>query len=174
MTSARQPDAGKAERRQKERRDGESLPAIPASVTDIAGWMSFFRGLTYLRYLVVSVGALAVDMGVFLGLLGMGMMSVAASAVGYTVGIVAHWLLSSRKVFHGRVSDKGTAERTQQKAMFLVSALIGLATTMAIVGVGDGMGFDPRLAKLVAIGFSFQLTYMLRNIIIFRPAKAGK
>jgi putative flippase GtrA len=171
MTSARQPDQHNAERRQQERRGGINSASIPASATDIAGWIAFFRALTYVRYLIVSVGALAVDVGLFLGLLNLGMMSVGASAIGYSAGIVAHWWLSSRLVFQGRVSNKGTSERTQQKAMFLVSALIGLAATMVIVGAGDAMGFDPRLAKLVAIGFSFQLTYMLRNIIIFRPAR---
>jgi putative flippase GtrA len=87
------------------------------------------RGNTFLRYLVVSVGALATDMAVFLLLLSVGVSSVAASAIGYSVGILAHWILSSRKVFQDRVSERGTSERTQQKAMFVMSALLGLATT---------------------------------------------
>lgn len=140
----------------------------------MTSWIEILRKLTYIRYLVASVGALAVDVGVFLTLLGLGLASAGASAIGYSVGIIVHWLLSSRKVFADRVSDKGTAQRTQQKAMFLLSALIGLAMTTAIVGAGDALGFDPRIAKLVAIAVSFQLTYLLRNIVIFRNAKAGK
>lgn len=126
------------------------------------------RGMTFIRYVFVSVGALAVDMGVFLALLKMGTVSTAAAAIGYTVGIGAHWLLSSRKVFHDRISDRGTMARTQQKAMFVISALLGLALTMAIVGIGDALGLDPRLAKIFAIGASFMLTYLLRNVVIFR------
>jgi putative flippase GtrA len=168
MTSARQPD-----RRKEGRRQTDGTFSIPRSIGDIGGWAGFFRQITYLRYLVVSVGALAVDLGLFLGLLQLSMHSMAASAIGYSAGIVVHWLLSSRKVFGDRVSDKGTSERTQQKAMFVMSALLGLGVTTAIVGAGDLLGFDPRIAKLVAIGISFQLTYMLRNVIIFRPAKAG-
>jgi len=168
MTSARQPERRKADRRQS---DGGL--AIPASVSDLSGWLRFFRQLTYMRYLVVSVAALAVDLGLFLAFLPLGMLSMVASAIGYSAGIIVHWFLSSRKVFGDRVSDKGTSERTQQKAMFVMSALLGLAITTAIVGAGDALGFDPRIAKIIAIGVSFQLTYMLRNVIIFRSAKAG-
>lgn len=131
------------------------------------------RANTFLRYLVVSVGALATDMAVFLLLLSAGVSSVAASAIGYSVGILAHWMLSSRKVFQDRVSERGTSERTQQKAMFVMSALLGLGTTIAIVGFGEWLGGDPRLAKLVAIGVSFQLTYLLRNVLIFRSSRTA-
>jgi putative flippase GtrA len=170
MSSGAQPKMGQpqVDRRQGERREGNSLPAVPTSLSDIGGWIAFFRQLTFLRYAVVSVGALAVDMGIFLALLKSGMVSPIAAAIGYSVGIVAHWTLSSRKVFQDRVSERGTRERTQQKAMFVVSALLGLIVTMSIVGVGDALGLDPRIAKVMAIGVSFMLTYLLRNILIFR------
>jgi putative flippase GtrA len=178
MTSARQPDPPTQDRRQGDRRGGgrrqaDAALAIPTSVTDISGWLSFFRQLTFLRYVIVSVGALAVDMGVFLALLQTGMVSAIAAAIGYSVGIAAHWTLSSRKVFADRVSDRGTRERTQQKAMFVVSALLGLVVTMSIVGVGDLLGIDPRIAKVMAIGISFMLTYLLRNVVIFRTGPSG-
>lgn len=128
------------------------------------------RGNVFLRYVAVSIGALATDMVVFLLLLETGVPGMAASAVGYSVGILAHWILSSRKVFHDRVSEKGTAARTQQKAMFLASALIGLVLTIAVVGAGTALGLDARIAKVGAIATSFLLTYLLRNVVIFRQA----
>ncbi len=173
MSSAGQPDIGQPDRRKGGRRVGDALPAIPTSATDIIGWMQFFRQLTFFRYAVVSVGALAVDMAVFLALLQTGMASAIAAALGYSVGIAAHWVLSSRKVFQDRVSDRGTRARTQQKAMFAVSALLGLLLTMAIVGAGDALGLDPRIAKIMAIGISFMLTYLLRNVVIFRGGNSG-
>ena len=133
--------------------------------------LGLLRKLTYFRYLIVSVSALVVDLGIFLLLLQSGVASMAASAIGYSVGILVHWYLSSRKVFHDRVSERGSAERTQQKAMFVISALLGLAVTTAIVGLGEWQGLDARIAKLVAIGISFQLTYLLRNVLIFRSAR---
>lgn len=126
------------------------------------------RGNVFLRYVAVSVCALATDMTVFLLLLGTGMPGTAASAVGYSVGIFAHWILSSRKVFHDRVSEKGTVARTQQKAMFLASALIGLVLTITVVAAGTALGMDPRIAKVAAIATAFVLTYLLRNVVIFR------
>ncbi len=162
MTNARQPD-----RRQASRRAGDAGPAVPDSALDLGGWIGFVRQITFIRYGIVSVIALCVDLGIFMGLLHSGMISALAAAIGYAVGILTHWLLSSRKVFQDRVSQPGTRARTQQKAMFVMSALLGLLLTMLIVGAGELAGVDPRLAKIVAIGLSFVLTYLLRNVVIF-------
>ncbi|MCB2086621.1 MAG: GtrA family protein [Sphingomonadaceae bacterium] len=131
------------------------------------------QDIRFARYLAASVGALAVDVGCFLLLLAGGMLPALASAVGYTAGIAAHWLLSSRTVFADSVAERGM-KRTQQKAMFVVSALLGLGLTTAIVGVADWLAFDPRVAKLVAIAASFTLTWLLRSHIIFRAPAAGQ
>lgn len=119
------------------------------------------------RYLLASIGALAVDVGTFLALLSLGVWAAGASAIGYCLGIVAHWLLSSRTVFIGNVAERG-AGRTRQKALFVISALLGLGLTTAIVWAGDTSGFDPRLAKLVAIAVSFTATWILRSRVVFR------
>jgi putative flippase GtrA len=160
-----------AERRVTARREDDAPTSVPESVFDIGGWIAFFRQLTFVRYGVVSVCALAVDLGIFLALLQSGVLSAGAAAIGYAVGILAHWMLSSRKVFQDRVSERGTRQRAQQKAMFVVTALLGLVMTMAVVGAGEMLGVDPRIAKVLAIGLSFVLTYMLRNVVIFRIGK---
>jgi len=120
-----------------------------------------------IRYLGASVFALGVDMGSFLALLALGVAPAPASAAGYSLGIIAHWLLSSRTVFTDSVAQRGP-ERTRQKAMFVGSALFGLALTTGIVGAGSALGLDPRLAKIAAIGASFTATWLLRERIIFR------
>jgi putative flippase GtrA len=125
------------------------------------------RDIRLLRYLLASVGALAVDIGCFLALLALAVPAAAASAAGYALGILAHWLLSSRAVFVGGVAARGP-ERTRQKALFVGSALAGLALTTAIVGLGAAAGADPRLAKIVAIGVSFTATWLLRSRVVFR------
>lgn len=125
------------------------------------------RDIVLVRYLLASVGALAVDIGSFLALLSAGIPAVLASAIGYTLGILAHWLLSSRTVFTDRVAERGI-ERTKQKAMFVGSALAGLVLTTAIVGGGDWIGIDPRIAKLFAVAASFALTWLLRSRVVFR------
>lgn len=131
------------------------------------------RDIRLVRYLLASVGALAVDMGSFLALLSLGTMAAVASALSYSLGILAHWLLSSRTVFHDSVA-RGGIQRTKQKALFIGSALLGLALTTLIVGGADHAGFDPRAAKVVAIGASFVLTWLLRAKVIFRSARDGQ
>ena len=96
----------------------------------------------------------------------LGLFPAAASALGYIAGIAAHWLLSSRAVFADRVAERGRG-RDRQKALFLGSALVGLAITTAMVGAGDLMDIDPRLAKLAAIAISFQATYLMRKKVVF-------
>lgn len=130
------------------------------------------RDARFIRYVLASVGALAVDVGSFLALLSFGVAAAPASAIGYSLGIVAHWLMSSRAVFHETVAISGMA-RTRQKALFVVSALVGLALTTAIVGVGDWGGFDPRIAKIVAIAVSFLVTWLIRSRIVFRDQEAA-
>jgi putative flippase GtrA len=129
--------------------------------------------LRLVRYGLASIGALAVDIGCFLGLLALGVPAAAGSALGYGLGIVAHWLLSSRAVFADSVAARG-AGRTRQKALFVGSAMVGLALTTGIVGLADLAGGDPRLAKLAAIAVSFAATWMLRNKVVFRPAGASE
>ena len=120
-----------------------------------------------IRYGLASIGALAVDMGMFLALLSAGMWAASASAIGYCGGIVAHWLMSSRAVFIGNVATGRTA-RTRQKALFVGSALVGLAVTFGIVWSGEAAGLDPRIAKLIAILVSFAITWLLRSRVVFR------
>jgi putative flippase GtrA len=126
----------------------------------------------WIGYLFASVLALGCDAGLFLLLLGAGLEQVAASALGYGLGIAVHWLVSSRLVFADSAAARGTGERHRQKMLFVGSALAGLAVTTAVVGIGIGWGLDPRIAKLAAIAISFQTTYLLRRHIVFRPGRA--
>lgn len=126
-----------------------------------------FADIRFIRYLLASIGALAVDMGCFLALLALGVWPAWAGAVGYCAGIAAHWLMSSRVVFSDTVAIAGTARR-RQKALFVGSALVGLTLTTLIVWAGHAAGIDPRLAKVVAIAASFVTTWLLRSRVIFR------
>ncbi len=128
--------------------------------------------LRLIRYALASVGALAVDLGSFLAFLALTIPAAGASALGYALGILAHWLLSSRAVFADSLAQRGR-ERTRQKALFVISAMIGLALTTAIVGLADLGGIDPRLGKLAAIVVSFAVTWMLRNKVVFRNTAIG-
>jgi putative flippase GtrA len=125
------------------------------------------REVTLARYVLASIGALAVDIGCFLTLLTLAAPAALASAMGYSAGIVAHWLMSSRAVFADGVAARGPG-RTRQKALFVGSALVGLALTTAIVGLAARAGIDPRAGKLAAIAASFAATWLMRRRIVFR------
>ena len=131
--------------------------------------LSSLQGIRLIRYGFASVAALAVDLGCFLALIALLVPAAPASAAAYCAGIATHWVLSSRTVFTDAVAAQGP-ERTRQKVLFIGSALIGLAITTAIVGMGDAAGFDPRIAKLAAIFASFTATWLLRSRVVFRQA----
>jgi putative flippase GtrA len=120
----------------------------------------------YTRYIGASVVSLAVDFAIFMAALSLGMTPALAAATGYVSGIVSHWAISSRVVFAATVAADA-AGRRQQQALFILSALVGLGITTAIVGLGSRYGLDPRIAKGVAIVVSFQATYVLRRKVVF-------
>lgn len=120
----------------------------------------------YLRYIAASAVSLGVDFAIFLAALSVGIFPAPAAACGYIVGIVCHWLISSRMVFAGQVAESAVARR-QQQALFVLSALVGLGITTGIVGLGTRYGLDPRIAKGIAIVVSFQATYVLRKKVVF-------
>lgn len=135
--------------------------------------LQHLRNVTLLRYLVASAVSLGIDLGSFMILLAIGAAATPAAAAGYALGILAHWLVSSRKVFADSVASGGLA-RTRQKTMFVISALVGLGLTTLMVGVGTHAGVDPPLAKLAAILTSFTATWLLRSRIIFSSESRGR
>ncbi|MEN9682849.1 MAG: hypothetical protein RLZZ427_600 [Pseudomonadota bacterium] len=126
-----------------------------------------FRNAVLLRYCMASALALAADMVIYMLLVQLGVPAALAAVPGYAGGIVVHWLVSSRAVFTRGVAARGPA-RTRQKALFVGSALFGLALTTAVVGTADALGCDPLAAKLVAIVTSFAFTWMLRETVVFQ------
>lgn len=121
---------------------------------------------TYLHYILASSVALAMDYLCFLSLMAAGLPSPVAAGGGYCLGIVVHWLISSRFVF--RRAAARSARRHVQKSLFVGSALAGLSITVLIVGLGQLVDLDPHLSKLMAIIISFQITYLLRAKVVFR------
>ena len=139
----------------------------------LATQLATLRQVLLVRYLGASIIALGCDFACFLVLLQLGLTPAPASALAYALGIAVHWLVSSRKVFTGSVASEGPA-RTRQKALFVGSALVGLAVTTGVVAAASGLGLDPRLAKLAAVAASFTVTWLLRDSVVFRKAPAAQ
>lgn len=123
-------------------------------------------GQVYFRYVAASAVSLGVDLGLFSAAIASGAAAVPASILGYSAGILSHWLISSRFVFGDRVVGRGE-RRGGQQALFVASALAGLAVTTLVVGAGDLLGAPPLVSKLSAVVVGFQLTYFLRKKVVF-------
>ena len=109
-----------------------------------------------------------VDLGCFLLLFWAGVLAGLAAVIGYAAGTLVHWAISSRVVFPDRLAAPGM-KRGGQQALFVLSAILGLGLTAAIVTGADIAGFDPRLAKLAAMAASFFTVWLVRLTIVFRP-----
>lgn len=136
---------------------GRRFAALPAGVRRF--------GTESLRYFAVSALALGCDLAIYASLIGIGIMATAAGATGYLMGIFVHYALSSRWVF----PDAGGTRRTAPTlAKFVVSALIGLATTTTIIDVltrNHLAGAFP--AKAAAVVTSYVIVFLLRRTYVF-------
>lgn len=121
---------------------------------------------TLSRYLLASVVALGCDVAVYFALVGISIDTTFASALGYSAGIVIHWLISSQLVFVGKLRE-GTALYVQ-RALFAGSALLGLGLTVGVVAMLTGLGSDALTAKIAAIFVSFIAVYVTRKWGVFK------
>src|SRR3546814_14296338 len=66
-----------------------------------------------------------------------------AALGGYSGGLVLRWMISTQFVFEMRKPPTHG-----QRIAFILSALIGMAITMGLVGGLSGLGLPPAMAKL--------------------------
>lgn len=126
---------------------------------------------TFARYVAASAVALGADTGSFLIMLHFAVAPALAAAIGFMLGTVVHWLVSSQVMFRHAVAAPGP-ERRAQMVLFVASALLGLALTTLIVGGAVMLAINPRLAKLVAIAASFTTTSGLRHLLVFGKSRS--
>ncbi len=124
------------------------------------------------RYFAASALALAVDFGVYSGLIRLaGVHYLAAAPVGFAVGLATIYVLSIRWVFRQRRLKDARAE-------FALFALIGLAgmglNQAAVYGGVELMALSYELAKLVSAGLVFCFNFASRKLLLFtRYAPTG-
>lgn len=135
---------------------GEQVRALTVWLGNIA--LRFM----FARYLLASICALSSDMAVFLMLSRAGATPMLAAFGGYAIGLVVHWGISIRFVF-----DTGAGPSNAQRVAFVVSALIGMGITMAMVGGLSAVGIAPAIAKLISVPASFLSVYAIRKYGIF-------
>lgn len=116
-------------------------------------------------YFVVSVGALALDFALFLALTrAAGLHYLAASAISFSAGAAATYVLSVRLVFN----ERRVGDRRVEFASFFVIGLIGLAVNqLVLLAAVGGLGLPAPMAKVGAAGFSFVANFFARRSLLF-------
>ncbi len=140
--------------------------AMGLMVGQLPAPLALLHRFSFTRYLLASVVSLAFDMALFMMLVALTTDATWASALGYSAGIVVHWMISASFVFPGK-TRQGLAKQMQQ-AGFVGSALVGLAVTVGIVELATDAGAVPLFAKILAVGTSFLVTYAIRKYGVFR------
>jgi putative flippase GtrA len=120
-------------------------------------------------YTVVSAIALAVDLVVFNLCQFGGMRASLAGIVGYSTGLLLHYVLSKRYVFETRANDKSEAQRFGE---FCLSGAVGALLTWSIILMAtDWLHLPAMVGKIAAVGISFFVVFLLRKSIVFARAR---
>ena len=117
---------------------------------------------TLVRYTLASLCALCGDMLLFLALLRIDVPPAMAGAIGYTGGLLLHWLISVRFVFPSAVGPTN-----KQRLGFVFSAVVGIGVTSGLISALGLTGMAPAMAKLFAIPASFLSVYAIRKYGVF-------
>ncbi|HUK05583.1 MAG TPA: GtrA family protein [Burkholderiales bacterium] len=130
--------------------------------------MSRLRGIAHegARYLGAGAFALAVDTGIYSGLIRLaGVHYLVAAPIGFGVGLAIVYALSVRWVFrHRRLKDDARAEFT----LFALLGIAGLAINQGIIYAGVewlALGYEP--AKLLSAGVVFCFNFGSRKLLLF-------
>ncbi len=128
--------------------------------------LAIMQRFSITRYLLASIVSLAFDVSLFMVLVAFLVEPGWASALGYSAGIVIHWIISSRFVFPGKERLGGALQL--QRLGFVGTAILGLGITVAIVSWLTELGFLPVVAKGSAVFVSFFVVYLTRKFGVFR------
>ena len=135
---------------------GRWRAAVPAGLLRLGG--------ESLRYLAVSALALGCDVCVYTSLITGGAPAAAAGAAGYMFGGLVHYALSARWVFPDAAGMRRTGPTL---AKFVVTGLIGLAITAAIIDLLTRSRLGAYSAKAAAVVAVFVVIFLLRRSYVF-------
>jgi putative flippase GtrA len=117
------------------------------------------------RYFSASVIALAIDVAVYAAFCVANVNALLAGTVGYAVGMLAHYILSTAFVFDVEFSRKSASRRLTE---FAITGLLGLILTAAIIGcLTNHFAAPAMIAKAAAVVVSFFAVFLLRRWIVF-------
>jgi putative flippase GtrA len=118
-----------------------------------------------LRYVAASALALAVDFGIYVGLIRLaGVHYLVAAPLGFSCGLATIYALSVRWVFRYR----RVADRRAEFAVFAVIGLAGMALNQAVIYLAvKALPGSYEIAKLISAGVVFCFNFALRKLLLF-------
>lgn len=118
------------------------------------------------RYLLASVAALGVDLGVLFGLhQGLKADLTWAALAGFVSGLIFIYVVSIRHIFEYRRLEGAAAV---EFSWFWISGIIGaLATMWALPAIHAALGLHLLVAKIILSGFVLTFNYVSRKLILF-------
>ncbi|WP_339689247.1 GtrA family protein [uncultured Parasphingorhabdus sp.] len=149
-----------------ERSGSDRRSTIGDWVGNLPAPLALLNRFSITRYLLASVVSLAFDVALFMVLVAFLVDPGWASAIGYSAGIIVHWLISSSFVFPGKA--RGGAALHLQRLGFIGTAILGLGITVAMVSGLTSAGILPVMAKAAAVAVSFFAVYLTRKYGVFR------
>jgi putative flippase GtrA len=118
----------------------------------------------FLLYFAASVAALALDTGVFSLALRLGVPLAVAACLGFSLGLMLVYTLSTRHVF----AQHRLAERRSEFALFALIGVAGLLLTEALLWLlVQRFGVTPLSAKLTTACGVFLFNFALRKTFLF-------
>lgn len=122
--------------------------------------------IQFARYLVAGGIATVFDFGTLILLTsGVGLHYLLSNACGFTVGVIANYLLSVYWVFSYR-------RLRSKRAEFAIFALIGIGglgvSELCMYAGVDMVGLHYSLAKIVATGCALAWNFSVRKLMLFR------
>ena len=141
-----------------ERPQSPGAAATVARLVDLAG--------PFGRYVLVSAVALGADAALYLPLAGKLVSATLAGIVGYSLGLIVHYGLSSAFVFPDRT---GQRRHPATFAAFAATGGLGLGLTALIIYfLTATFAASPLVAKAVAVPAVFLAIFLLRRAFVFR------
>lgn len=121
----------------------------------------------FLRYLLASAVAFAVDAGLLWMLVASGAVHyLVAATLAFCSGALVAYVLSVRLVFRHRRLQSRTAELN----LFLLIGLLGLGINNLVIWLGvEFAGAAPIVAKFAASAITLMVNFTLRRLALFTP-----
>jgi putative flippase GtrA len=117
------------------------------------------------RYFAASALALAIDFGIYIGLIRLaGVHYLVAAPLGFAFGLTTIYLLSTRWVF----KERRLADRRAEFALFALVGLAGMALNqMILFAAVQWLAASFEVAKIISAGTVFSFNFATRKLLLF-------